>query len=82
MVPYRGVVREGLDAPAEPVLIEKEEMEKEMEKHDNQRKLDEEDDFEVINHEGDKREAKRGDDMKVQVKEKKKKKLGLVTSAI
>ena len=65
-MPYRDV----LDAPAEPVLIEKEEMEKEMEKHNNQRKLDEEDDFELINHEEDKREAKKGDDVKVQVNKK------------
>ena len=68
-MPYRGVVVEDPDAPAEPILIEKEEMEKEMEKHDNQRKLDEEDDFEEINHEEDKREAKRGNDVKVQVNE-------------
>lgn len=55
-------------------MIEKEEMEKEMEiaeKHENQRKLEEEDDFEGINHEEDKREAKRVDDVKVQVNENK-----------
>lgn len=59
----------GVDAPAEPVLIEKEEME-EMgieEEHENQRKLEEED--EVVNHERDedKREAKKVDGMNVQV---------------
>ena len=60
---------DGVDVPAEPVLIEKEEMEKEMEEHENQRKLEEEDEFEVIDHEQDeeKRVAKKVDGMKVQV---------------
>ena len=67
----------GVDAPGEPVLIEKDEMEKEMEdaeKKENQRKLEEGDEFEVINHEKDEELREKGDDkkvedMKVQVQE-------------
>lgn len=66
----------GVDVHGEPVLIEKEEMEKEMEdaeKKENQRKLEEGDEFEVINHEKDEELREKGDagkveDLKVQVK--------------
>lgn len=62
----------GVDVPGEPILIEKEEMEKEMEvveKKENQRKLEEGDEFEVINHEKDEelREKGKVEDLKVQV---------------
>ena len=63
------------DVPGEPVLIEKGEMEKEMEvaeKKENQRKLEEGDEFEVVNHEKDEELREKGDpekveDLKVQV---------------
>lgn len=70
-----GVRVPGVDVPGEPVLIEKEEMEKEMEvaeKKENQRKLEEGDEFEVIDHEKDeelreKGNAEKQEDLKVQV---------------
>ena len=64
-----GVHVPGVDAPGEPVLIEKEEMEKEVEvaeKKKNQRKLEEGDKFEVINHEKDEELREKGDAEKVE----------------
>ena len=64
-----GVHVAGVDAPGEPVLIEKDEMEKEMEaaeKKENQRKLEEGDEFEVINHEKDEELREKGDAQKVE----------------
>ena len=76
--PFRGAADEGIDgvdAPAEPVLIEKEEMEKEMEMeevNENRRKLEEDNEFEVFKHDEDegkqeKKYAKQMEDLKVQV---------------
>lgn len=67
-------VAPGVDAPGEPILIEKEEMEKEMKavEKESQRKLEEGDELEVINHEKDKElrekvDVKKDEDIKVQV---------------
>ena len=67
-----GVHVPGLDALGEPILVEKEEMKKEMEvaeKKKNQRKLEEGDKFEVINHEElrEKGDAEKVEDLKAQV---------------
>ena len=64
-----GVRAPGVDVPGEPVLIEKEEMEKDMEvaeKKESQRKLEEGDEFEVINHEKDEELREKGDAEKVE----------------
>ena len=71
--PVRDAVRDGfaggMDAPGEPVLIEKDEMEKEMdvdEKDENQGNIDDEDELDLINHE-EKRDAQHEQELKMQV---------------
>ena len=70
--PVREAARDGfagMDAPGEPVLIEKEEMEKEMDVGEEEKdhgNVDDEDELDLINHE-EKRGAQHEEELKIQV---------------